>query len=272
MANAAGARTCALRPTECYGLVAGARIGQHVLARRIPVVAVALRQIITGLRSGCRAGDGAGRSAGNGTDSGAAGATRQKTAEQPSYNGAANGACGRIRRRWWWRRRVGTGRRRISSDGGRAIGTADVVDEILGDVGRRTLHLFRIVIPGTAATPPPAGAAIVDFVMPASALPGDTAAIGLSAVIARRQSAAREASILWPSASPLPGTSGPGFLRLNRGLGRGFLSGVCGRLSGLCGRWRIFGMRRQREPGQRRDQRKDEFRPDGRAHSRIPPD
>src|SRR5207302_7642928 len=99
-----------------------------------------------------------------------------------------NGARCRVRR---WRWLVGSYRRRI--------GVGNVVGVILGDIGGRAIHRLRVVIPDASDIPPITIAPIVYFVMPASTLPGEVAAVGMSAEIVRRRRAAREPRIRSPA-------------------------------------------------------------------------
>src|ERR1700684_2841168 len=54
-------------------------------------------------------------------------------------------------------------------------------------MGRRAIHRLRIEVPGAADVPPPAHAAIVHFVAPPSALPGQMAVIGVTAKVSLRK-------------------------------------------------------------------------------------
>ena len=184
----------ATRPTAS---VARARIGLYILAVRIAVVAVALREIIARPRGGGSAGDGAARTADDGTGRGSARPPGQEPAQHATDNGAANRACARIRR-GWRRRLVRARRRRIGCRG--CIPIDHVIGVIVGDIGRRTVHWLRVVIPDAADIPPPAVAAIVHLMAPAPAFPSEMAAIGVTAKIVRRyRAAAREMGVRAPA-------------------------------------------------------------------------
>src|ERR1700722_3942579 len=182
--------------------IATAWIDLNVLSRGILIVATALRQIVARtcgcLRSRDRPDGAAGDSAHRGSD--------RPTGDQPAQHAtddrAADGACARIR----WRRRGGRidrhRRRRIA----RArtvhhaiVGTGNVVHDLnVRNVGRGTLHRLRIEVPDAADIPPPAHTAIVHFVAPLSAAPGQTAVVGVTAEIALWKIAVHDAGTLRP--------------------------------------------------------------------------
>src|SRR5580704_17905494 len=68
------------------------------------------------------------------------------------------------------------------------IRTGNVIHHLhVRNVSRRAFHRLRIEVPGAADVPPPAHAAIVHFVAPASAAPGQTAVIGVTAKVSLRK-------------------------------------------------------------------------------------
>src|ERR1700688_4622293 len=75
-----------LKAPGIFGSVAGARIGLDVLPRRITIVAVALREIIAGLRRSRCADNRAGGAADDRAGRGARRPAGQETAEQAADN------------------------------------------------------------------------------------------------------------------------------------------------------------------------------------------
>src|ERR1700750_1347947 len=170
--------------------VAPARISDHIIPGGIAIVAVALRQIIAGTCSSRRAGNRAGGAADDSTGCSTARPPRQKGTEHAAGDRATHRAGTRIGRR---RRR--TGRRRIAYRRDGRIGIDHVIREVLRDIGRRTLHPLRVVVPDAADVPPPAVTALVDLMPPTPAFPGHATAIMMSAEIARHDRAACKSRI-----------------------------------------------------------------------------
>ena len=113
--------------------IASARVDQHVLSRRVSVIAIALRQIIAGTRGGLGTSDGADRAAGDRAGDRATRSSGDETAQQATDNGATDRTCGGVRRRRRrWRRRISDRwRRRITgSDRRRSIRAAVILYDL----------------------------------------------------------------------------------------------------------------------------------------------
>src|SRR5262249_26207798 len=179
----------AFRCVQTFSSIAPARVGRDILAGRIAIIAVAVGEIVAGMRGSDRTGQPADHSAGGR----AARPSRQEPTEQAANHRTADRARAWIGRGRCWRRGIGSIRR---------IGIDDVIGIVVRDISRRAVQLLRVIIPDAADVPPPAIAAIMDLVAPASALPGNATAIRMPTEVMGHDRAAREAGI-----GPVDGTT-----------------------------------------------------------------